>query len=154
MVNASDLLQDAGAVGELALVAADLVDRGQVGILERGNDLLDVETVVARERLASTHVAQLVQHLLSVLMRALVALDRLELELRMLGKRLDYLPGVEAVIAGKRKPSLRDWLALRIVDLEARRLGGRESISDRGEDGHWLCPFPAIPPGRMKRRDR
>ena len=61
-VNANDLLQDAGAVGELALVAADLVNRGQVGLLERGNELLDAESVVARERLASTHVAQLVEH--------------------------------------------------------------------------------------------
>ncbi len=37
----------------------------------------------------------------------------------MIGKRLDYLPVVEAVIAGKRKPSLRDRLPLRIFDLEA-----------------------------------
>ena len=117
-MNASDLLQDAGAVGELALIAADLVNRGQVGILERGQDLLDAESVVARERLAFAHVAQLVQHPLSVLMRPLIALDRLELELRVIGEPFDYLPVVEAVIAGKRKPSLRDWIPLRIVDLE------------------------------------
>ena len=80
-MNADDLLQDLGAVGELPLVAADLLDRGQVGLLERGHDLLDAECVVARERLASTHVAQLVQHRLSVLVGPLIALDRLELDL-------------------------------------------------------------------------
>jgi len=119
VINASDLLQDAGAVRELSLVAADLVNRGQVGILELGNDLLDAETVVARERLALAHVAQLVEHWHAVLMRPFIALDGVELELRMIGKRLDYLPVVEAVVACKRKPSLRDRLPLHIFDLEA-----------------------------------
>ena len=41
-------------------------------------------------------------------MGPLIAPDRLELELRMLGKRLDYLPGVKAVIAGKWEPGRRD----------------------------------------------
>ena len=81
MVDADDRLQDIGAVGELALVAADLLDRRRVGLLERGHDLLDAESVVAGERLGSTHVAQLVEHRLSVLMRPLIALDRLELDL-------------------------------------------------------------------------
>jgi hypothetical protein len=80
-VNPNGLLRDPGAVGELPLVIADPLDRGKVGFLERGHDLVDAEGVVAGERLASTHVAQLVQHTLSVLVGSLIALDRLELDL-------------------------------------------------------------------------
>ena len=33
----------------------------------------------------------------------------------MLGEPVDYLPGVEAVIAGKREPGRRDWIRLRMA---------------------------------------
>jgi hypothetical protein len=81
VVNADDLFQDVGAVGELPLVVADPLDRGQVGLLQRGQDFVDAESVVARERLASTHKAELVQHRQAVLVRPLIALDPLELDL-------------------------------------------------------------------------
>jgi hypothetical protein len=81
VVDAGDLVQDGRAVGELPLVCADLLDRGEAGVSEHGHDLFDVEGVVAREWLRSTHPAQLVEHGPAVLMRPLIALDRLELDL-------------------------------------------------------------------------
>jgi hypothetical protein len=97
---------------------ADLPDRGQVGLLERGHDLLEAESVVAGERLAPAHVAQLVQHRLSVLMRPLVASTPSSAICEWSERPHCYLPGVEAVIAGKREASLGDWISLRIGGLD------------------------------------
>src|SRR5688572_19100194 len=72
LVNANDLLEDVATVGELPLVTADPLDRCQVGLLERGQDLLDTEGVVSRQGLASTHIAQLVKHRFAVLMTPLI----------------------------------------------------------------------------------
>ena len=69
-------------------------DRARVGLLDGGQDLLDAESVVAREGFASAQVTQFVEHGLPRLVRALVALDGLELDLRATGKRGDCLPRV------------------------------------------------------------
>jgi hypothetical protein len=52
-MNAGDLVQYGGAIGELPLVTAHSRDGGQVRFLEHGQDLLDAERVVACKRLTS-----------------------------------------------------------------------------------------------------
>jgi hypothetical protein len=80
-VSSNNRLEDVRAVGELALVAADPLDRRPVGRLERIRDLLDAKGVIAGERFGSAHVAKLVEYPLPALVRALVGLDGLELDL-------------------------------------------------------------------------
>jgi hypothetical protein len=141
-VSADDLLQDRGAVSELPLVVTDPLDRGQVGLMKRGHDFLDAKSVVAWERLASTHVAQLVQHTLSVLVGSLIALDRLELDLGVVAEPVYDLSVAEAVIAREREcivvAGRRGSVTRQVVTRQVWRGGrGREvSIADGAEDGH------------------
>src|SRR4051812_35663152 len=55
----------------------------------------------------------------------------------MIGEPVHHLPGVEAVIAGK-----RDRIVRRNAGLGARGLASGESISEGGADAHGVWPLP------------
>lgn len=91
-----------GAVVELPLVGADVLDRLQIGGVEGGGDLLDGEVVVALDRFALAQVVDLVEDAGPAPMRSLVGLDGFELRLSVEMQPVDQLELVGAVVAGER----------------------------------------------------
>ena len=79
--HASGFIQHRLATVDL-FVVANRLDRFRVSAGERFGDLLGRESVVARQRLAATHVAQLVEHDGPGFVSALIALNRGQLDLR------------------------------------------------------------------------
>jgi hypothetical protein len=101
--HARGFIQHRLAMLELALVVAHGLDRFRVGAGERFGDLLGRESVLARQRFAATHVAQLVEHNGPVFVSALIRLNRGQLHLRELGELIGDLLLLEPVVTGDRQ---------------------------------------------------
>jgi hypothetical protein len=95
---AGDFIEDHTTGGELALVAPYPLDRGEVGRLESGDDLLGAERVVAGKRLILAQPAQLVEDHTAILVGPLVPLDLRKLDLGVTRERCDHFLGLEAFV--------------------------------------------------------
>jgi hypothetical protein len=98
--HASGFIQHRLATVELLFVVANRLDRFRVSAGERFGDLLGRESVVARQRLAATHIAQLVEHDGPGFVSALIALNRGQLDLREPRELPGDLLLLEPVVAG------------------------------------------------------
>src|SRR5690242_624158 len=101
-MEAVHFVQDLAAGTELALISTYALECRKIGPVERGQDLVAAERVVARERLVLAQPAKLVEHAHTILMAVLVEFDLRELDLGTAGERRDQFLRLEIVIAGNR----------------------------------------------------
>jgi hypothetical protein len=114
--------EDAGAVLVRALVGADLLDAGLVGLADDGDRLGDGELVVAGPRLVGLEGGAALDDRRAVLVLALVGVDLGELDLGEAREPARDLLRVERVVAGDREVALGGDRALGAGD--ARDLAG------------------------------